>query len=614
MPDQDPLSQPKLSTFGSDVTPQTPGMSPAPKPPVPANPNPVPAAPGSAATPQQAPLSQPKLSFSKMLSGVLGAVVHKEISQDVDQKTKEASIYLKALGDNPTPEQAKIILDKLQKVYPTKGGKEAFGKVQQLLGGLTSFRTEEGRQRQAAQQQQQSQFKQQEQLIKQREQSQAEVQGQKDEAAMERERAKEKAKAEEDRLAREEKAAEAKAARTAKIEDINAAAEAKQKAADASQKRKDTEAENYAATLPPAEAAEFRKYYENKKLLGNANPAGKPPAVPADRNVPGAKILEGHPDAKDSFGNALDPKSNYTVRGDKYTPEAPPPKTETENPEVRANEEYYKSIGKDPETAKRLALADFHASDVLKRKEASNRVQNTEPIQLIPEDRLRALAEVQVRTGQKPAAGVFGLGAHDPNRPRYAIVLADTYAANPDYQASQAAYKAGTANRLQLEKVKGQIEANEDGFQYDIEAAQEASKKVSRSQAAAFNSLDQLLQANLTQYPELAEFRSYTQTLVNTYAKVMTASAGSGGVTSDTARKDAERIINTKMSQGDYEGAIRALKVDADNRVKGYKKAIEEADSKLRSQGQKVVTEPKTTGPAPKNADDYCKKHPEDCK
>lgn len=206
----------------------------------------------------------------------------------------------------------------------------------------------------------------------------------------------------------------------------------------------------------------------------------------------------------------------------------------------------------------------------------------------VSDDDLRSAAQAEIVQGPS-ARPSFGLGK-SKIRNRYIHILAQERAKDPDFLSAQASYKAGSANLSSLTKLKGTIGAFEEAFQADLKNARDASAKVPRTQAKLVNKYEQLFQKDLTDYPELAEFAVYAQTVVNQYARLVSSATG-GGVSTDTARGEALAILNSGMAKGSFDAALKAMETEAKNRVAGIDKQIE-TQKKGLSGSRKVLPGP----------------------
>ncbi len=547
--------------------------------------------PSQPPTAQQAPnqsggqLGAPKSGLMGILSSVLGKHAQKELATSATEKWDKSQIYLKTIGDpNSSPQQVQIALDELGKSVGTKGHKEVLGKVTQLLQGIVGSRTAEGRQQLAQQKSQAS--------------SQA-AQAANTQAAQEGENTREKtrqdAEAARNAASIQGRKDEETTRQQGETERAGAASKVTADAKVAAQKAEDEQADAYAKTLPADKQADFRQWYNNKKFLGTPNPESS--GGTEVKNIPGSSVVG----KVDAFGNPTTKEGTYTQTKDgKLYPEAPPPKPpagDKDIPEVRERARVYEGQGLSPDKALLKAQADWQRVENDKDRAVNYRAEAAKPVELVPPEKLATLARVQVTTGVKPGI-MFGLGKNDPNRVAYTIALADAYDKYPNATALQAAFKAGSAGLGQLNKMRDMVDAYEEDFKLDIQKAEEAAEDVPRTQSSKINSIEQLIKGEWSDYPELQKFQNYATTAANKYAKLVSSGSG-GGVTTDDARRDAYRILNTSLAKHSFAAAVESLKVDAQNRLTAFDTAITKQEDKLKANGERLLDSPNTSDKKP---------------
>jgi len=256
----------------------------------------------------------------------------------------------------------------------------------------------------------------------------------------------------------------------------------------------------------------------------------------------------------------------------------------------------------DPRTGKPFTPADKAAlaqrkkqlDDAAKKQTIS--INNMQAVanagQTLTDDELKALVRGDMVSG---TTSPLGMG-QSPLRARYLKAKAQLFAEDPEILTARAAYKAGSANLAQLQKLKGATGAFEDALQLSIDTAKAASEAVPRSDARKFNTFTQMLSANLEDNPPLAQLRVATQTAINEYARLVT-----NGQATDAARAEGKAILDGAMGRMSYSAALDTMKREALNRVKGIDNQIE-IQKKAMGTGKGPVQ-----GPAakPGNAADY---------
>lgn len=282
-----------------------------------------------------------------------------------------------------------------------------------------------------------------------------------------------------------------------------------------------------------------------------------------------------------------------------------PPAPEKDSQEVRDLTADNVANGMKPEAARKAALDQRKKQLDTAQKGAEVRIVNQQQggsggANQMTDDELRALAKREIQTGVKPSFGMGKSGERD----RYNKISAETWAKDPNAASDRAAYKAGTADLTTLMRLKGQIGSFDNAFQLDLDNAREAAAKVPRSQSRKWNSFEQMVQSNLSDYPELAQLSVAAQTAVNQYARLVSSATG-GGTSTDTARKEAFGILDKAMASGSFNAALDQMQKEAGNRIKGIDSEIDKTKSGMVSpRGQKSLPTPSGK---PKTADDYLK-------
>jgi hypothetical protein len=105
--------------------------------------------------------------------------------------------------------------------------------------------------------------------------------------------------------------------------------------------------------------------------------------------------------------------------------------------------------------------------------------------------------------------------------------------------------------------------------------------------------------------PQVAALDLAITTLATEYAKVMTTSTGTGGQTSDSARNEATRLINTAMTPEQLHDVIAQMKTEMDNRSASLRDTEAGLRNIVRNGGQpggpgsQPASSPTPTLPAP---------------
>lgn len=143
------------------------------------------------------------------------------------------------------------------------------------------------------------------------------------------------------------------------------------------------------------------------------------------------------------------------------------------------------------------------------------------------------------------------------------------------------------ANRLLGQR--GPMLAFAETADKNLDVALKLSGKVDRTGTPVVNRWLLAGRKSLAGDPDVAAFHAATQVAINEFAKV-TSSATGGGVTSDTARKEIEELLNTAQTPEQFKAVADTLRLDMKNRVSGYESSLirlQEASKKIGIAGDK---------------------------
>lgn len=206
-------------------------------------------------------------------------------------------------------------------------------------------------------------------------------------------------------------------------------------------------------------------------------------------------------------------------------------------------------------------------------------------------------------TGRMPSIGLGSTGKAG-NR-RDAIMnsaAAQAAAAGVDLPTLQAEYKANE-KALGLLVPRYNISSAAAMAAIDnLDLSLGQSRTVSRTDSAWVNSIIQKYQSNFTEAKELSRFETYIYTAAREYAKVVSGGAASAQGLTDTASREAERLLNVAKTPGGLESSIEAMKKDMENvidRQLGQINSISSTISSFFSEG-KSIRFPKPEGRLPR--------------
>jgi hypothetical protein len=108
----------------------------------------------------------------------------------------------------------------------------------------------------------------------------------------------------------------------------------------------------------------------------------------------------------------------------------------------------------------------------------------------------------------------------------------------------------------------------------NLALASQQSANLPRTQAPLVNRYLQWAQGNLTGNPELIKFETYIYTAAREYAKVTSGASSSVAGLSDSAQKEASKLLNAAQNPEQFQAAIQAMTQDMENVLKNQTVAL----------------------------------------
>lgn len=133
-------------------------------------------------------------------------------------------------------------------------------------------------------------------------------------------------------------------------------------------------------------------------------------------------------------------------------------------------------------------------------------------------------------------------------------------------------YAGSKAELTKLLSQRGPLMAFAATADKNLKVAESLSERVDRSGSPVLNRWF-LAGRRATGDPDVAAFDTAVRVAINEFAKV-TSSATGGGVTSDTARKEVETMLNAAQTPKQFKAVVNTLRQEMDNRKQGYEEQI----------------------------------------
>lgn len=141
------------------------------------------------------------------------------------------------------------------------------------------------------------------------------------------------------------------------------------------------------------------------------------------------------------------------------------------------------------------------------------------------------------------------------------------------YAMRRATYAGSKAELTKLLSQRGPLMAFAATADKNLAVAESLSERVDRSGSPVLNRWF-LAGRRATGDPDVAAFDTAVRVAINEFAKV-TSSATGGGVTSDTARKEVETMLNAAQTPKQFKAVVKTLRQEMENRKQGYEEQIQ---------------------------------------
>jgi hypothetical protein len=150
-----------------------------------------------------------------------------------------------------------------------------------------------------------------------------------------------------------------------------------------------------------------------------------------------------------------------------------------------------------------------------------------------------------------------------------------------DFVARQQ-FAKGSQNELNtLMRQRGQIMAFAKTADQNLDAANELAGRAAEGGAPVLNRWIQAGRRKVEGDPDVTQFNIYTDRAVAEIAR-LTSSATGGGVSTDSARREAQELLSTAYTPEQFNAAVKALKNEVQFRRKGFEDQIEAIQNNVR--------------------------------
>jgi hypothetical protein len=199
----------------------------------------------------------------------------------------------------------------------------------------------------------------------------------------------------------------------------------------------------------------------------------------------------------------------------------------------------------------------------------------------VSDDDLRALAQTALLTGSDPHI----VTRNPALNTRYLKMKGEEILKQGGARAAAsglAEYHADKTTLSALTKVQSEMQAALDGTKAEIKRVGVLAQKVPRSSVAKFNSIQQFVDANLTDDPQLAAFREALLAARYRYNSMISNLRGGGAATNQVRTETADEILNRFMPSGAMDAALREMGVGLQNIMDGMDGAVTKVKQDIR--------------------------------
>jgi len=235
----------------------------------------------------------------------------------------------------------------------------------------------------------------------------------------------------------------------------------------------------------------------------------------------------------------------------------------------------------------------FDAAESQKQgKEVWNKIGDPypkyKPDDPIDMDYVNARATLIARGDAKPPTG------RELYRPEGRAIFAKVMEINPNW--SQMTYETAASSLKALDKQQQMVGAFEKTALANLDIALEYGMKVNNTQVPVFNRWKNAGMKNVAGDEQIAAFNAATETFANEYAKIMSGATGSAAAT-EGARAEAQALLNSAMSWGQYKEVANVMRRDMTNRMLSFNKQKEELKQGLKDLEDFTGGVPKSSTP-----------------
>ena len=212
---------------------------------------------------------------------------------------------------------------------------------------------------------------------------------------------------------------------------------------------------------------------------------------------------------------------------------------------------------------------------------------------VLDEETIQFMAEQYLTTGTLPS---FGMGANGAAMKAEILTTAAQLANDAGLSGSyvglqQASYKASKDALTQQTKQYTANKTMEGKVNNTLDLAEAIAPKVLRSGSPVANRYSQYIAGQqLSGDPNLVQFENHIYEAVTDYAKILSGSAGSVAGISDTARTEAQKLLDASMTPEQFSAAVAAMRMNMTATMKAYESTIAGLKNNISTSVDTVTT------------------------
>jgi len=157
--------------------------------------------------------------------------------------------------------------------------------------------------------------------------------------------------------------------------------------------------------------------------------------------------------------------------------------------------------------------------------------------------------------------------------------------------ARQSALKASQGELASLQKQRGSVMTFANTAIKNFDMVDQLSQSVGRSGTPLLNNWILKGKRSIAGDVDTVKFDAVVQTAIAEYARVMSSATG-GGVTSDSARKEVQEMLNTAQTPEQVTGVLKTLRQEIGNRKSSYDESINQIRSAIAGGAEPAAPSP----------------------